>query len=60
MPEEYNWIAMLNRLSNDDITKHKEIYEINYIECLTQMMYWHQRDKYIDKINKEYERKNRR
>jgi len=58
MPDELNWIGMVDRLSNGDITKHKQVYGINYIECLTLMAYWHHRDKYIENINRVNSRKN--
>jgi hypothetical protein len=58
MPEELNWIAMVDKLSNGDITKHKEVYGNNYIECLNLMSYWHHRDKYIQQVNRANERKN--
>jgi hypothetical protein len=58
MPDELNWIAMVDKLSNGDITKHKEVYGTNYIECLTLMAYWHHRDKYIENVNKANARKN--
>ena len=52
MPEELNFIAMVDRLANGDITKHHQIYETNYIECLNLMAYWYYRDKQIEQANK--------
>lgn len=60
MPEELNWIGMVDRLSNGDITKHKQVYGTNYLECLNLMAYWHHRDKYIENINRANARKNNR
>ena len=60
MPEELNWVAMVDRLANGDITKHDQVYKINYIECLNLMGYWHHRDKYIEQMNKAQERKNKK
>ncbi len=57
MPEDLNWIGMIDKLSNGDITKHKDVYEINYIECLNLMAYWHHRDKYIEQMNKAIAKK---
>lgn len=57
MPEELNLIGMVDRLANGDITKHKEIYKTNYLECLNLMAYWHYRDRYIEQINRANERK---
>jgi hypothetical protein len=58
MPDELNWIAMVDRLTNGDITKHKDVYGTNYVECLNLMAYWHHRDKYIENVNKANARKN--
>lgn len=60
MPDELNWIAMVDKLSNGDITKHKKIYKINYIECLNLMAYWHHKDKYIEQVNRAVARKNQK
>jgi len=52
MPEELNWMAFIDRLADGDITKHEKVYNINYIEALNLMAYWHHRDKYIAQMNK--------
>lgn len=49
----WNWLSMIDRLSNGDITKHDLIYERNYIECLNLLSYWHEKDAYNEKMNKE-------
>lgn len=51
LDEKWSWIAMIDRLSNGDITKHDEIYERNYIECLNLLSYWSEKDKYMEAIN---------
>ena len=48
----YRWIAYIDRLSGGDITKHDEVYERNYIECLNLLSYWLIRDKQIEQMNK--------
>jgi hypothetical protein len=57
MPEELMWLGMVDRLSKGDITKHKEVYNTNYIECLNLMSYWYHRDKQVEQINRIRERK---
>jgi hypothetical protein len=57
MPEELNWIAMVDRLSGGDITKHNQIYETNYIECLNLLSYWHHRDRHVEQMNRAIMRK---
>jgi hypothetical protein len=59
MPDDLTWVGMVDRLSNGDITKHKQIYEINYTECLNLMAYWYHKDKHIDQINRANARKNK-
>lgn len=62
MPEwdnRYNWLAMVMRLANDDITKLDDVYERTYIECLNILSYWKTRDDYNDEVNKRLMEKNR-
>lgn len=56
IPEHLNWVAMVDRLANGDITKYDAIYKLSYSECLTTMSYWHHRDKYNKNINKKINR----
>ena len=50
--KRWSWLAMVDRLANGDITKHDEIFERNYIECLNLLSYWHERDLYMKEVNK--------
>jgi hypothetical protein len=47
----WGWLAMVDRLSNGDITKHDEVYQRNYIECLNLLSYWYERDKFYEQQN---------
>lgn len=49
MPESYKWIAMIDRLSSGDITKHDLVYQRNWREVLYLLSYWAERDK-IERI----------
>ena len=51
MDSKWSWISMIDRLSNGDVTKHEEIYEMNYIQCLNILSYWHEKDKYMEQMN---------
>ena len=51
LDSRWGWVAMVDRLSNGDITKHDLVYERNYIECLNILSYWHERDKYMEQMN---------
>jgi len=46
---------MIDRLSDGDITKHDQIYERNYIECLNLLSYWKERDSWL-KQQEEHQR----
>jgi hypothetical protein len=35
----FGWIIVVNRLTENDITKHKLIYEMNVVEVLNQLSY---------------------
>lgn len=48
IPKEYTWISMIDRLSNGDITKHDEVYDRNYIECLNLLSFWKVRDTLVE------------
>jgi hypothetical protein len=53
MDEKWGWMSMVDRLSNGDITRHDLVYERNYIECLNLLSYWHEKDKYMEEMNKQ-------
>lgn len=52
MDGKWNWISMIDKLSGEDFTKHEQIYERNWIECLNFLSYLHERDKYLAQFNK--------
>ena len=45
----YKWLALVDKLSNQDITKDEEIYKLNYISALNRLSYW----KEIDKLKQD-------
>lgn len=57
MPEHFNWIAYIDKLAGGDVTKHKEIYKMNYLECLNILAFWDTRDRYTESMNRANERK---
>lgn len=59
MSEDLVWISMVDRLADGDITKHDQIYKTNYIQVLTLMSYWNERDKHIEQVNRAAARKNK-
>lgn len=56
---KWSWLAMVDRLSGGDVTKHEQVYELNYIYCLNVMGYWHDRDEYVNEINRRNELRNK-
>jgi hypothetical protein len=59
VPDNLRWIAMMDRLSGGDLTKHEAIYEKNYIECLNLLSYWYFRDKIEDQMRRQQELRNK-
>ena len=49
----FGWYAVINRLANDDITKHDQILSKSLVETLNQMVYVVAKDKEIQKRHKE-------
>ncbi len=43
---------MIDRLAGGDITKHNQIYEENFLNCLNLLAYYKARDRYIEYENK--------
>lgn len=50
IPGELKWIAFMDKLSAKDITKHNNIYEMNYIYCLNVLSLWHHEDKHYEQL----------
>jgi hypothetical protein len=59
MDSKWGFLAMIDRLAQGDITKHEEIYEMNYIYCLNLLGMYHDKDSYVSAMNKRQEIQNR-
>jgi hypothetical protein len=59
MDSKYNFISMVDRLANGDITKYEAVYQIEWVEALTTLEYYKAKDEYIEKLNKANEAKNK-
>lgn len=46
---------MLDRLTNGDITKNELVYKMSWIECMTLLLYYKERDTYMEKMNKAHQ-----
>ena len=45
---------MVDRLAKNDITKHDEVFKLEYTYCLTMLSYWkHEDEKRKDNDNRE-------
>jgi len=53
---------LVDRLSNGDMTKDKDIYKINYMDSLNRLSYWYFRDKQTKEYDNalELRQKNKR
>ena len=52
MNPQWGYMSILDRLSNGDITKHNEVFKLSWAHCLNMLLYWKEKDEYIEKINK--------
>lgn len=48
----WKWYSIVMRLSNDDVTKHNEIYDMTFIAALNALSYWKELEKYKNKDRK--------
>ena len=39
------WLTIVDKLAKGDITKHNDVYDINYIHALNMLGHWKQTDK---------------
>lgn len=49
----FGWFIILNRLSNDDVTRHTEIIEKSIIETLNQLSYLLEKEKLQVRLQKK-------
>ena len=57
MDAGWAYVAMIDRLTGGDITKDESVLQIEYISCLTRMLYWKDYDEWKEKINRINEQK---
>jgi hypothetical protein len=60
MDKSWGWMSVIDRLTDGDITKDEEVFKIPYIHCLVRLLYFKDKDEYIEKVNKANESKNKR
>jgi hypothetical protein len=49
----YNWLSLIDRLANSDITKHEAVYEMNLFYCLDVLSYYKDKDIYLENQQKK-------
>jgi hypothetical protein len=57
MDSGWAYVAMVDRLTNGDITKDNDVLQLEYIYCLTRLLYWKDKDEWTDKMNKINQKK---
>lgn len=48
----WKWLAIINKLAKEDITKFEQVYKINYISALNLLSYWKEVDDYKIAVEK--------
>ena len=43
--DNFKWLSIVDKLAGSDITKHNEVYDINYIHALNMLGFWKHMDK---------------
>jgi hypothetical protein len=51
--QAFGWFAVINRLSEDDLTRHTKILQITILEALNQLLYLIEKDKELTRRQKE-------
>ena len=52
MDAGWAYVAMIDRLTGGDITKDEDVLQLEYIACLTRLLYWKEYDEWKEKMNK--------
>jgi len=49
----WSWFAVIEKLSQGDITRFDQVTEQNFISCLNLLSYWKEKDEMEEKIRKQ-------
>ena len=49
----FGWFAIINRIANDDLTKHDKILQTTVLEALNQLLYIMEKEKQLIRIQKK-------
>lgn len=52
LPNNFKWLALVDKLAGGDITKFDNIFSQNYISCLNLLSYWKERDDYVNRMER--------
>lgn len=52
MNPEWGYMAMIDRLTNGDITKQDEVFRLPWLQCLTYLLYLKDKDHWVEQMNK--------
>jgi hypothetical protein len=50
--QAFGWFAVINRLCDDDLTRHSQILKTTILEALNQLLYILEKEKYIRRLQK--------
>lgn len=51
--QAFGWFAVINRLCDDDVTKHSTVLQTTILEALNQLVYLIQKQKEIERLHKK-------
>jgi hypothetical protein len=49
----WSWLAIIDKLSGGDFTKHDQVYKSNFIACLNTLSFWKERDKRDEELRRQ-------
>jgi hypothetical protein len=55
--QAFGWFAIINRLCEDDITRHTQVLKTTIIEALNQLLYILEKEKYVIRLQKQAQSK---
>lgn len=51
--QKWQWHLMVDKLVKELNLSPEVVYKMNYIDCLNWLSLYHERDKYIDQVNRQ-------
>lgn len=51
--KKWMWMLMVDKIVKEQNKTPEMVYEMNYIDCLNWLSMWRERDKWVEKMEKE-------